>query len=82
MGNPDKVVIFNKNFGIVVRGSKYNQEPEVVEIALKQFQEEAKANIEEWNRMQKEHPEMVEENYNPNDYLNITCIEVYDLHLH
>jgi hypothetical protein len=80
MGNLDKIVIFNRSFGIVVKGHQYKQEPEVVEIALKQFTEEAKASIANWYEAAKTNPEMVELNYCPEDELNITSIEVYDIH--
>lgn len=80
MGNLDKVVIFNKSFGILVRGRDYNQEPEVVEIALNRFTKNAQASVDEWYRVQKENPEMVVPNYRPEDELEVRSIEVYDLH--
>lgn len=80
MGNIDKVVIFNKSFGIVVLGRDYQNEPEVVEIALKRFQTEAQASVDMWYQTQKEHPEMVEPSYRPEDELEVRSIEVYDIH--
>jgi len=80
MGNPDKVVIFNKSFGITVMGNEYKTEPEVLTIALKQFEEEARASIAYWYKAKEENPEMVEQNYRPEDELEIRSIEVYDIH--
>ncbi len=80
MGNPDKIVVFNKSFGFVVKGQEYKEEPEVVNIALKRFEEEARASIAYWYKAKETNPEMVEPNYRPEDELEIRSIEVYDIH--
>lgn len=80
MGNSDKVVIFNKSFGILVRGRDYSKEPEVVQIALKQFDAEAKASIDMFYEAKKRDPESVIADYRPEDESQISSIEIYDVH--
>jgi len=80
MGNLDKIVIFNRSFGIIVRGKQYTNDEEIVPIAIKQFKDEARASIAFWYETKELNPESVESNYRPEDELEIRSIEVYDLH--
>lgn len=85
MGNPNLIFIFNDNVVIKINGAELGYEGTLLDrrakgyqLAIEKYVNQAKEAIAHWHKIKEENPEMVEENYQPENDYEIVSVKVYE----